>query len=222
MKKVFAILVTLVLMMSVCMSASAATFSMAFDTVEVEEGTASVTLPLNATVNDGVWAFIIEMTYDTTVLTFDKAEADAFNITPNEKEPGLVKLVFDAKEMANVTTTGVIANVTFKVIGAAGTSSEVAATCPDPASNIDVDFTELETSVAPGSVSIVAAAPSETEPTPTETEPAPTEPAPTTVPTEAPTQAPTNPTPVTGSAIPTAAVVLASASAAVLCFARKK
>ena len=241
MKKVLAILVSALLVMSLCVSASAASFSLAFDTVDVEEGTAQVVLPLKATANDGIWAFIIEMTYDTSVLTFNKAEAPAFNVTPNEKAPGLVKLVFDAKEMANVTDSGVIANVTFDVIGAAGSSSAVAATCPDPASNIDVDFTDVETSVAAGAVNIVAKAePSETEPSetePSETEPSaeptepsaePTEPsvAPTnntTAPTVAPTAAPTTSgTPSTGAAIPAAAVVLASASAAVLCFARKK
>ena len=236
MKKVLAILVSALLVMSLCVSASAASFSLAFDTVDVEEGTAQVVLPLKATANDGIWAFIIEMTYDTSVLTFNKAEAPAFNVTPNEKAPGLVKLVFDAKEMANVADTGVIANVTFDVIGAAGSSSAVAATCPDPASNIDVDFTDVETSVAAGAVNIVAKAvpsePSETEPSetePSETEPSaePTEPsvAPTTTaaPTVAPTAAPTTSgTPSTGAAIPAAAVVLASASAAVLCFARKQ
>ena len=238
MKKVLAILVSALLVMSLCVSASAASFSLAFDTVDVEEGTAQVVLPLKATANDGIWAFIIEMTYDTSVLTFNKAEAPAFNVTPNEKAPGLVKLVFDAKEMANVADTGVIANVTFDVIGAAGSSSAVAATCPDPASNIDVDFTDVETSVAAGAVNIVAKAePSETEPSAEPTEPSaeptepsaePTEPsvAPTnntTAPTVAPTAAPTTSgTPSTGAAIPAAAVVLASASAAVLCFARKK
>lgn len=266
MKKVLAILVSALLVMSLCVSASAASFSLAFDTVDVEEGTAQVVLPLKATANDGIWAFIIEMTYDTSVLAFNKAEAPAFNVTPNEKAPGLVKLVFDAKEMVNVTDTGVIANITFDVKGAAGTSSAVAATCPDPASNIDVDFADVETSVAAGAVNIVAkAVPTEpsvepTEPTepseeptePTEpTEPSeepseePTEPtdepiveptdepieeptdaptaAPTTAPTVAPTAAPTsNGAPSTGSVIPAAAVVLAAASAAVLCFARKK
>ena len=228
MKKVLAILVSALLVMSLCVSASAASFSLAFDTVDVEEGTAQVVLPLKATANDGIWAFIIEMTYDTSVLTFNKAEAPAFNVTPNEKAPGLVKLVFDAKEMANVTDSGVIANITFDVKGAAGTSSAVAATCPDPASNIDVDFTDVETSVAAGAVNIVAKAePSETEPS--ATEPSATEPTePSVAPTNnttAPTAAPTtnnNSTPSTGAAIPAAAVVLASASAAVLCFARKK
>ncbi len=235
MKKVLAILVSALLVMSLCVTASAASFALAFDNVEVEEGTAQVVLPLNATTNDGIWAFIIEMTYDTSALTFNKAEAPAFNVTPNEKEPGLVKLVFDAKEMANVTDTGVIANVTFDVKGGVG-SYAVSATCPDPASNIDVDFADVNTEVAAGSVNIIAKTePSETEPSetePSETEPSeePTEPseAPATQPTAAPTTAPTAaPTtnaavPSTGSMIPAAAVVLASASAAVLCFARKK
>ena len=215
MKKALAILVSLMLIMSLCVTASAGSFALAFDTVEVEEGTSTVDVPLNITANDGIWAFILEVTYDTEVLTFTKAEAPAFNITPNEATPGTVKLVFDAKEMANVTdASGAVATLSFDVKGAAGTESAIAATCPDPASNIDVDFAEIETSVAAGAVKIVAPTEAPTE--------APTA-APTTAPTEAPTAAPTAaPTPVTGSAIPAAAVVLASASAAVLCFARKK
>ena len=234
MKKALAILVSALLVMSLCVTASAGSFALAFDNVEVEEGTADVTVPLNITANDGIWAFILEVTYDTSVLTFQKAEAPAFNVTPNEATPGTVKLVFDAKEMANVTdASGAVANLSFAVVGAAGSESAIAATCPDPASNIDVDFNDIETSVAAGSVKIVAKAepsetePSETEPSATKTEPSATETEPTeTEPTEAepteaePTDAPVSP--ATGSAIPAAAIVLAAASAAVLTFARKK
>ena len=235
MKKALAILVSALLVMSLCVTASAGSFALAFDNVEVEEGTESVVVPLNITANDGIWAFILEVTYDTSVLTFQKAEAPAFNVTPNEATPGTVKLVFDAKEMANVTdASGAVANLTFAVVGAAGTESAIAATCPDPASNIDVDFNDIETSVAAGSVKVVAAE-EPTEPSTSETEPTETEPTeasetePTeTEPTEAPaTDAPATTTaaedaPATGSAIPAAAIVLAAASAAVLGFARKK
>ena len=234
MKKALAILVSALLVMSLCVTASAGSFALAFDNVEVEEGTESVVVPLNITANDGIWAFILEVTYDTSVLTFQKAEAPAFNVTPNEATPGTVKLVFDAKEMANVTdASGAVANLSFAVVGAAGSESAIAATCPDPASNIDVDFNDIETSVAAGSVKIVAKAePSETEPS--ETEPSETKPSETkateateaseTEATEATeteaTDAPVSP--ATGSAIPAAAIVLAAASAAVLTFARKK
>ena len=222
MKKALAILVSALLVMSLCVTASAGSFALAFDNVEVEEGTESVVVPLNITANDGIWAFILEVTYDTSVLTFQKAEAPAFNVTPNEATPGTVKLVFDAKEMANVTdASGAVANLTFAVVGAAGTESAIAATCPDPASNIDVDFNDIETSVVAGSVKVVAAE-EPPEPSTSETEPTETEP------TEAPaTDAPATTTaaedaPATGSAIPAAAIVLAAASAAVLTFARKK
>lgn len=232
MKKALAILVSALLVMSLCVTASAGSFALAFDNVEVEEGTADVTVPLNITANDGIWAFILEVTYDTSVLTFQKAEAPAFNVTPNEATPGTVKLVFDAKEMANVTdASGAVANLSFAVVGAAGTESAIAATCPDPASNIDVDFNDIETSVAAGSVKIVEKA---TEPSATETEPSETEPteaseteASETEATEATEATETEATdapvsPATGSAIPAAAIVLAAASAAVLGFARKK
>ena len=219
MKKALAILVSLMLIMSLCVTASAGSFALAFDTVEVEEGTSTVDVPLNITANDGIWAFILEVTYDTEVLTFTKAEAPAFNITPNEATPGTVKLVFDAKEMANVTdASGAVATLSFDVKGAAGTESAIAATCPDPASNIDVDFAEIETSVAAGAVKIVAPtteAPTET----TEAEATTTAPAETTA---APTTTAAPAAPATGSAIPAAAMVLAVASAAVLTFARKK
>ena len=220
MKKALAILVSALLVMSLCVTASAGSFALAFDTVEVEEGTSTVDVPLNITANDGIWAFILEVTYDTEVLTFTKAEAPAFNITPNEATPGTVKLVFDAKEMANVTdASGAVATLSFDVKGAAGTESAIAATCPDPASNIDVDFAEIETSVAAGAVKIVAPtteAPIETTEAPVVTTEAPAET------TAAPTTTAAPVAPATGSAIPAAAMVLAVASAAVLGFARKK
>ena len=234
MKKALAILVSALLVMSLCVTASAGSFALAFDNVEVEEGTADVTVPLNITANDGIWAFILEVTYDTSVLTFNKAEAPAFNVTPNEATPGTVKLVFDAKEMANVTdASGAVANLSFAVVGAAGSESAIAATCPDPASNIDVDFNDIETSVAAGSVKIVAKAePSETEPSETEpsetkateaTEASETEATEATETEATETEATDAPvSPATGSAIPAAAIVLAAASAAVLGFARKK
>ena len=218
MKKALAILVAVMLIATVCMTASAASCTLAFGTVEVAEGTATVDVPLNITANDGIWALIVEASYDTSKLEFVSAAAPSdggFNLLANELTAGTVKLVFDAKEMANVTATGAIATLTFNVKAAAGDEIAIAANLPDAESNINVDGDNVDVTAAAGAVKVVAAAaPSETE-------------APTQAPTEAPTEAPVAPTeakdaPATGSVIPAAAIVLAAASAAVLGFARKK
>ena len=218
MKKALAILVAVMLIATVCMTASAASCTLAFGTVEVAEGTATVDVPLNITANDGIWALIVEASYDTSKLEFVSAAAPSdggFNLLANELTAGTVKLVFDAKEMANVTATGAIATLTFNVKAAAGDEIAIAANLPDAESNINVDGDNVDVTAAAGAVKVVAAAaPSETE-------------APTQAPTAAPTEAPVAPTeakdaPATGSVIPAAAIVLAAASAAVLGFARKK
>ena len=218
MKKALAILVAVMLIATVCMTASAASCTLAFGTVEVAEGTATVDVPLNITANDGIWALIVEASYDTSKLEFVSAAAPSdggFNLLANELTAGTVKLVFDAKEMANVTATGAIATLTFKVKAAAGDEIAIAANLPDAESNINVDGDNVDVTAAAGAVKVVAAAaPSESE-------------APTQAPTAAPTEAPVAPTeakdaPATGSVIPAAAIVLAAASAAALGFARKK
>ena len=246
MKKVLAIFVAVMLMATVCMTASAGSFAMKIADVEVEEGTTSVDVPVNVTANYGIWGFIIEVTYDNSILTYKNATAGAsFNVLPNEKAADTVKLVFDAKDMSDVTSTDAVVVLSFDVNGAAGDVAEISASIPDVESNINADGDNVDTTIAAGSVSIKAAAPIVTDPVVTDpvvtdpvvTDPVvtdpidePTEPseAPATqatiAPTAAPTAAPTttSATPSTGSMIPAAAVVLASASAAVLCFARKK
>ena len=216
MKKVLAILVAVMLMATACMTASAGSFAMKIADVEVEEGTTSVDVPVNVTANDGIWGFIIEVTYDNSILTYKNATAGAsFNVLPNEKAADTVKLVFDAKDMSDVTSTDAVVVLSFDVNGAAGDVAEISASIPDVESNINADGDNVDTTIAAGSVSIKA---KETKPST----------APTTKPSEAPATQPsvapttTSATPSTGSMIPAAAVVLASASAAVLCFARKK
>ena len=244
MKKALAILVAVMMMATICMTASAGSFAMKIADVTVEEGTTSVDVPVNVTANDGIWGFIIEVTYDNSILTYKNATAGAsFNVLPNEKAADTVKLVFDAKDMSDVTSTDAVVVLTFDVAGAAGDVAAISASIPDAESNINADGDNVDTTIAAGSVSIkekaVPSEPSETEPSETEpsatepsatepsaTEPSATEPSaqPTAAPTTAPTAAPTTnaAVPSTGSMIPAAAVVLASASAAVLCFARKK
>ena len=242
MKKALAILVAVMLMATACMSASAANFNMAIANVEVEEGTSEVNVPINVTANDGIWGFIIEVTYDNSILTYKNAVAgDAFNVLPNEKAADTVKLVFDAKDMSNVTSTDPVAVLTFAVSGAAGDTAAISASIPDAESNINADGDNVDTTVAAGSVSIIEKAAPVTDPTTAPTDPVVTDPvvtdpvvtdpidnptqptnAPATQPSVAPSATTTSATPSTGSMIPAAAVVLASASAAVLCFARKK
>ena len=130
--------------------------ALAFADVEVEKGNASVTVPLNVGANDGIWAFLLDLSYDPDVLTFDTAEAEEFYITPCEFEPGKVRLFFDAKGMADMTDAFcTVATVSFDVIGDAGDESVLAAACPNPSSNIDVDYTEIQAGVEFGSVKIV-------------------------------------------------------------------
>ena len=249
MKKALAILVAVMMMATICMTASAGSFAMKIADKEIEEGTATVDVPVQITANTGIFGFVAEISFDTSILTYKTVAAgELFTVTPNEKEPGVVKVVVESKDVtADVTaTSGDVIVLSFDVKGAAGDVANLTATLPDADSNIDTNGDNVDTTIAAGSVSIVAAAepsasettpsvtePSATEPSATEpsaTEPSATEPseAPATQPTAAPTTAPTAaPTtnaavPSTGSMIPAAAVVLASASAAVLCFARKK
>ena len=242
MKKALAILVAVMMLATICMTASAGSFAMKIADVTVEEGTTTVDVPVNVTANDGIWGFIIEVTYDNSILTYKNAAAGAsFNVLPNEKAADTVKLVFDAKDMSDVTSTDAVAVLTFDVAGAAGAVAAISASIPDAESNINADGDNVDTTVAAGSVSIVAAAAPVTQPSAQPTEPTepseePTEPseapatqptaapattAPTAAPvTTAPTAAPTTnaAVPSTGSMIPAAAVVLASASAAVLSY----
>ena len=227
MKKVLAILVAVMLMATVCMTASAdAACALKLADVEVEEGTATVDVPMTITANDGIFGFVAEVSYDASILEYTGVAAgELFTVTPNAQD-GMVKLVVESKDVtASVTETGVDAVVlSFNVKGAAGDTAEITAVLPDAESNINADGDNVLTTIEAGSVAIVAAAePSETEPVVTEpsetkaTEASATEASATDAPATEPTDAP-----ATGSAIPAAAIVLAAASAAVLGFARKK
>ena len=224
MKKAIAILVAVMLMATVCMTASAGACTMSFAAVEVEEGTTTVDVPLNITANDGIWSFIVEANFDATKLEFVSAAAGAdFNLLANTTAEGTVKLVFDAKEMANVTNTGVAATLTFNVKGAVGDVAEITANLPDVESNINVDSENVDLTVGNGSVTIIEKATKASSDDTTKAADDTTKAADTTKATEAtvaPTAAPA--APATGSVIPAAAIVLATASAAVLTFARKK
>ena len=231
MKKALAILVAVMLMATVCMTASAASCTMAFDAVEVEEGTATVDVPLNITANDGIWGFIVEASFDPALLEFTAATAGGdFNLLANTDKAaeGTIKLVFDAKDMSDVKSTGAVATLSFNVKGAAGDVAAITANLPDAESNINADGDNVDLTVADGSVTIVEKAEEPTEPSKDEpsetkasetkaTEASATEASATDAPATEPTDAP-----ATGSAIPAAAIVLAAASAAVLGFARKK
>ena len=226
MKKVIAILVAVMLMATVCMTASASSCTMAFAAVEVEEGTTTVAVPLNITANDGIWSFIVEASYDTSKLEFTGADSgEGFELLANEATAGTVRLAVNGKGTDNVTTTGVAAVLNFNVKGVAGDVADITASLPDAGSNINADFEDVDVTVANGSVKVIEKATKapETTKTPdttkaTEATDAPeTTAAPTTA---APTDAPV--APATGSVIPAAAIVLATASAAVLTFARKK
>ena len=229
MKKAIAILVAVMLMATACMTASAASCTMAFAAVEVEEGTTTVDVPLNVTANDGIWGFIVEASFDPALLEFTAATAGGdFNLLANTDNAadGSIKLVFDAKDMADVKSTGTVATLSFNVKGAAGDVAEIAANLPDVESNINADGDNVDLTVNNGSVSIVEKKEEPTEPSkdePSETKPSETKATEATEAsaTDAPATEPTD-APATGSVIPAAAIVLAAASAAVLTFARKK
>ena len=210
MKKAIAILVAVMLMATACMTASAASCTMAFDAVEVEEGTTTVDVPLNVTANDGIWGFIVEASFDPALLEFTAATAGGdFNLLANTDKAaeGTIKLVFDAKDMSDVTATNTVATLSFNVKGAAGDVAAITANLPDAESNINADGDNVDLTVADGSVTITEKTTAASTTTTTATD------APATEPTDAP---------ATGSTIPAAAIVLAAASAAVLTFARKK
>ena len=228
MKKALAILVAVMLMATVCMTASAGACALKLADVEVEEGTATVEVPMTITANDGIFGFVAEVSYDADVVEYTGVTAgELFTVTPNPQD-GMVKLVIESKDVtASVTDTGVDAVVlSFNVKGAAGDTAEITAVLPDAESNINADGDNVDTTIEAGSVSIIAKAePSTSETKPSETKASETEATEASATEAEPTDAPaTEPTdaPATGSAIPAAAIVLAAASAAVLTFARKK
>ena len=228
MKKALAILVAVMLMATVCMTASAGACALKLADVEVEEGTATVEVPMTITANDGIFGFVAEVSYDPAVVEYANVTAgELFTVTPNPQD-GMVKLVIESKDVtASVTDTGVDAVVlSFNVKGAAGDTAEITAVLPDAESNINADGDNVDTTIEAGSVSIIAKAePSTSETKPSETKASETEATEASATEAEPTDAPaTEPTdaPATGSAIPAAAIVLAAASAAVLTFARKK
>lgn len=236
MKKILAIALSALLLMTVCASLSASADDGFVVSLANAEAAAGDEVAVNFVVdaNAGIWAVALDVAYDTSILTLKSV-----TFGPDLSELGFLGVEEGAETFQlngtpagfdNVTGTGVMATATFVVADTAKVGDKADITVTFNENNmINADGDNVATTVNNGSVTVVEKKPVPTEPAPTEpapTEPAPTEPAPTEpTPTEpAPTNAPTTApvAPATGSALPIAAIVLAAGSAAVLTFARKK
>ena len=221
MKKLLAIALSALLLMTVCASLSASAADGLVVSVGKVEAAAGDEVKVDFVVdsNSGFWGISLDVAYDTSVLTLKSVDfADAFKADVAFLPVSAGAETFTINGMANsleenVTTTGVLATATFTVAAGAAEGAVADITVTFKESNqTDVDMNDVATTVNNGSVTVKAAAPVTTTTAETPVTNAPV--------TEAP--ATTAGSPATGSALPIAAIVLAAGSAAVLTFARKK
>jgi len=235
MKKILAIALSALLLMTVCASLSASADDGFVVSLANAEAAAGEEVAVNFVVdaNAGIWAVALDVAYDTSILTLKSV-----TFGPDLSELGFLGVEEGAETFQlngtpagfdNVTGTGVMATATFVVADTAKVGDKADITVTFNENNmINADGDNVATTVNNGSVTVVEKTVPTTEPTTAPTE-APIVTEPTTAPTEAPadTDVTTAPTtapvaPATGSALPIAAIVLAAGSAAVLTFARKK
>ena len=243
MKKILAIVLSALLLMTVCASLSAVAEGGLVISVDKAEAAAGEDVEVKFVVdsNSGFWGISLDVAYDTSVLTLKGVQFDsAFTADVAFLPVTAGAETFTINGMANsldtnCTTTGTLATATFTVAAdaAEGTTADVKVTFK-PSNQTDVDMNDVATTVNDGSVKVAAKAPVETT---TTTEKTPDETTTTTAQgdddnTTTTTAAVADDTdattttaaasPATGSALPIAAIVLAAGSAAVLTFARKK
>ena len=241
MKKILAIALSALLLMTVCASLSASAdggFVVSLGNVEAAAGE-DVAVNFTVDSNSGIWAVALDVAYDTSILTLKSV-----TFGPDLSELGFLGVEEGAETFQlngtpagfdNVTGTGVMATATFAVkdTAKAGDKADITVTFNEN-NMINADGDNVATTVNNGSVKVIektvepSQEPTSTEPStePSSTEPS-TEPSSTEEPAEseapAASEKPADTTsPDTGSALPVAAIVLAAGSAAVLTFARKK
>lgn len=110
----------------------------------------TVRIPVAISNNPGIWAFILNCSWDTSALEFISVET-AGSFTAANCLSNSTKVVVDAKEMANFHYEGTVFWYTFRVKKAGTTNINFYA--PDADSNIDVDFNNVTTAFTNGYIS---------------------------------------------------------------------
>ena len=138
MKKILAIVLSALLLMTVCASLSAAAEGGLVISVDKAEAAAGEDVAVNFVVdsNSGFWGISLDVAYDTSVLTLKGVEfADAFKADVAFLPVSAGAETFTINGMANsleqnVTTTGVLATATFTVAAGAaeGTAADIKVT----------------------------------------------------------------------------------------------
>lgn len=123
--RLIALIILLIVLPAVTLVAQAATMTVSAGSAEAPVG-GTVQVPIQATGAPGVGALHLELTYDAKVLqpqTVDKGTLSSSNalLDSNTTQPG--RIVIGLISLDAIKGDGAIANVTFKVIGDAGTSS---------------------------------------------------------------------------------------------------
>ena len=168
MKKILAIALSALLLMTVCATLASADAGLAISVAKAEAAAGEdVAVDFVVDSNSGFWGLSLDVTYDTSVLTLKSVDfADAFKAEAGflPVEAGAEKFTINASANSltdNITTTGTLATATFTVAADAAEGAVADINVTFKASNqIDVDMNDVPTTVNAGSVTVKAAEPS--------------------------------------------------------------
>ena len=132
--------------------AAAATMTVSIDSASVKPDSNAV-IPVKVTGASNLGAMDMVITYDPSVLQFSSADLGELStngmVEANGATPGTVKIGFvDTK---GITGEGNIVKMTFKVVGAAGKTSQVNVQVPGA---WNLDLVDIQTSTSGGTISV--------------------------------------------------------------------
>lgn len=158
--RTFAFILLMTCLLTVPLVARAATMTLTAGSVEAPAG-GTVPVPIQATGAPGVGALHLELTYDAKVLqpqTVDKGTLASSNalLDSNTTQPG--RIVIGLISLDAIKGDGALANVTFKVIGDAGTSS--ALNIENAQAWESGTHAEILVKTEPGKITVASASPS--------------------------------------------------------------
>ena len=160
MKKVLAILVSTVLLLSIlCISAPAApaAFDVSLGTVSASAGS-TVDVPITVNNNTGIWGFQFTVSYDANALNLDGITVDqawsnmGIMDIASGANPGSVQGM--ASSFNNSTATGSMGILHFTVKQGATAGDYALETAWRPNDCIDADSNEVQTNVTPGKITV--------------------------------------------------------------------
>ncbi len=154
-KRILTLFVALMMMAAMCLplTAVAEDTAISADTMVVTIGSLSaktgdeIVVPVTINKNPGIWGFNWELDYDSQVLRFDSIDFDPngdfseldFLDTTEKKYPVVIQGEGN-DHTKNVTATGLVANIHFKVLVDADLGeTTITLRLDDPGNNIDVD-----------------------------------------------------------------------------------